>query len=228
MKKHFLISCLVFISCTTLSSQEVKPHDFVSEQHYHLKNGYELSISDIVKQNEHVCCMLLSKNGRAVVIGEMAYFNNLKYYPRYEGIDFDDFFAIEFFMGGYSCRLYEKKTGSKVLEFDTVGSRPVFEADNQLLIYSVDNGGDTFFPRSVYLYDLKNGKKHKLNAFLQKAQEKNLFWLNILNWFDSFEFGNITPENVEIVFYGCYKPLFDEAGEFFDEEDYRFSFMVER
>ncbi|MDE6719538.1 MAG: hypothetical protein K2J68_06750 [Treponemataceae bacterium] len=228
MKKYFLISCLVFISCTTLSSQEVKPHDFVPEQHYHLKNGYELSITDAVKRNEHVCSIRLSKNGRTVVIGEMAYFNNLKYYPRYEGIDFDDFFAIEFFMGGYSCRLHEKKTGSKVLEFDTAGSRPVFEADNQLLIYSVDNEGDTFFPRSVYLYDLKNGKKHKLNEFLQKAQEKTLFWLNILNWFDSFEFGNITPENVEIVFYGCYKPLFDEAGEFFDEEDYRFSFMVER
>ena len=228
MKKHFLISCLVFIFCTTLSSQEVKPHDFVPEQHYHLKNGYELSITDAVKQNEHVCSMLLSKNGRAVVIEEMACFNNLKYYPRYKGIDFDDFFAIEFFMGGYSCRLYEKKTGSKVFEFDTAGSRPVFEADNQMLIYSVDNGGDAFFPRSIYLYDLKNGKKHKLNTFLQKAQEKNLFWLNILNWFDSFEFGNITPENVEIVFYGCYKPLFDEAGEFFNEEDYRFSFMVER
>lgn len=172
--------------------------------------------------------MLLSKNGRAVVIGEMAYFNNLKYYSRYEGIDFDDFFAIAFFMGGYSCRLYEKKTGSKVLEFETAGNRPIFEADNQLLIYSVDNGGDAFFLRNVYLYDLKNGKKYKLNTFLQKAQEKNLFWLNILNWFDSLEFGNITPENVEIVFYGCYKPLFDEAGEFFDEEDYRFSFMVER
>ena len=123
------------------------------------------------------------------------------------------FFAIAFFMGGYSCRLYEKKAGSKMLEFDTAGNRPVFEADNQLLIYSVDTGDDAFFPRSVYLYDLKNGKKHKLNTFLQKAQEKNLFWLNILNWFDSFEFGNITPENVEIVFYGCYKPLFDEAGE---------------
>ncbi|MDE5581664.1 MAG: hypothetical protein K2I95_09625 [Treponemataceae bacterium] len=228
MKKYILISCLVFISFTMLSSQEVKPHDFVPEQHYHLKNGYELSISDIVKQNEHVCCMLLSKNGRAVVIEEMAYFNNLKYYPRYEGIDCDDFFAIGFFMGGYSCRLYEKKMGSKVLEFDTAGSRPVFEAENQLLIYSVNNGGDTFFPKSVYLYDLKNGKKHKLNTFLQKAQENNLFWLNILNWFDSFEFGNITPEKVEIVFYGCYKPLFDEAGEFFDEEDCRFSFMVER
>ncbi|MDE6000090.1 MAG: hypothetical protein K2H04_08510 [Bacteroidaceae bacterium] len=26
----------------------------------------------------------------------------------------------------------------------------------------------------------------------------------------------------------CYKPLFDEVGEFFDEEDYHFSFMVER
>ena len=101
----------------------------------------------------------------------------------------------------------KKKTGSKVLEFDTAGNRPIFEADNQLLIYSVDTVGDAFFPKSIYLYDLKNGKKHKLNTFLQKAQEKNLFWLNILNWFDSFEFGNITPENVEIVFYGCYKPL---------------------
>ena len=228
MKKYILISCLVFISCITLSSQEVKPHDFVPEQRYLLKNGYKLSITDAVKQNEHVCSMLLSKNGRAGVIEEMAHFNNLKYYPRYEGIDFDDFFAIEFFMGGYSCRLHEKKTGSKVLEFDTAGSRPVFEAENQLLIYSVDTEGDAFFPKSVYLYDLKNGKKHKLNTFLQKAQEKNLFWLNILNWFDSFEFGNITPENVEIVFYGCYKPLFDEAGEFFDTEDCRFSFMVER
>lgn len=228
MKKYFLISCLIFMSRITLSSQQVKPHDFVPEQRYNLKNGYELSITDSVKQNDHVCSILLSKNGRTVVIREMAYFNNLKYYPRYEGIDCDDFFAIEFFMGGYSCCLYEKKTGSKVLEFDTAGNSPVFEADNQMLIYSIDNGGDAFFPRSVYLYDLKNGKKYKLNTFLQKEQEKNLFWLNILTWFGCFKFGNITSENVEIVFYGCYKPLFDEDGEFFDAEDYSFSFMVER
>lgn len=228
MKKCFLFSCLIFISRITLSSQQVMSHDFVPEQRYNLKNGYELSITDAVKQNDHVCSILLSKNGRTVVIGEMAYFNNLKYYPRYEGIDFEDFFAIEFFMGGYSCCLYEKKTGSKVLEFDTAGNRPVFDADNQMLIYSVDNGGDAFFPRSVYLYDLKNGKKYKLNKFLQNAHAKNLFWLNILTWFDSFAFGNITSENVEIVFYGCYKPLFDEAGEFFDTEDYSFSFIVER
>lgn len=228
MKKCFLFSCLIFISRITLSSQQITLHNFVPEQRYNLKNGYELSITDAVKQNDHVCSILLSKNGRTVVIGEMAYFNNLKYYPRYEGIDFDDFFAIEFFMGGYSCCLYEKKAGSKVLEFDTAGNRPVFDADNQMLIYSVDNGGDAFFPRSVYLYDLKNGKKYKLNKFLQKAQERNLFWLNILTWFDSFAFGNITSENVEIVFYGCYKPLFDEAGEFFDTEDYSFSFIVER
>lgn len=228
MKKCILISCLVFFSCITLSSQQLKGHDFVPEQRYHLKNGYELSISDAVKQNEHVCSVLLSKNGRTVVIKEGAYFNNLKYYPRYEGIDFDDFFAIEFFMGGYSCCLYEKKTGSKVLEFDIAGNRPVFDADNQLLIYSVDDGRDAFFPRSVYLYDLQNGKKHELNDFLKNEQAKNLFWLNILTWFDSFAFGNITSENAEIVFYGCYKPLFDEAGEFSDAEDYKFSFTVAR
>lgn len=151
MKKCFLFSCLIFISRITLSSQQITPHDFVPEQRYNLKNGYELSITDAVKQNDHVCSILLSKNG-----------------------------------------------------------------------------GDAFFPRSVYLYDLKNGKKYKLNKFLQKEQEKNLFWLNILTWFDCFKFGNITFENVEIVFYGCYKPLFDEAGEFFDTEDYSFSFIVER
>lgn len=228
MKKIILISCLILISRTALSAQQIRPHDFVPGQRYHLRNGYELSITDAVKQDDHVCSILLSKNGRTVVIEEMAYFNDLKYYPRYEGIDFDDFFAIEFFMGGYSCCLYEKKTGSKVLEFDTAGNSPVFEADNQMLIYSVDNGGDMFFPKSIYLYDLKNGKKYRLNEFLQEERAKNLFWLNILTWFDSFAFGNITPENVEVVFYGCYRPLFDEAGEFSDAEDYSFSFTVER
>ncbi len=228
MKKHFLILCLIFISYTTASSQQLKSHDFVPNQQYYLKNGYELSITDAVKQNEHMYSILLSKNGQTVVIKESAYFNNLKYYPRYDGIDFDDFFAIEFFTGGYSCCLYEKKTGSKVLEFDITGNRSVFDADNQLLIYNVNDGSDTFFPRSIYLYDLQNGKKHKLNDFLKNEQARNLFWLNILTWFDSFAFGNITSESVEIVFYGCYKPLFDETGEFFDAEDYRFSFTVDR
>ena len=77
-------------------------------------------------------------------------------------------------------------------------------------------------------YDLKNEKQYNLNTCLEASLEKDILWLNIIHWFNSFKIGKVTFDEIKLIFFGCYKPLFDENGEFIDSQDYEFSITVER
>lgn len=226
-EKVYIINNIISFSYRLVFTR-IKKNELAPYEEYNLKNNYKLMISDKIYDGTHKYEITLTKGNHSVLIDTNTYFNNLKYYPRYEGIDFDNYFVITFFYGGYTDCVFEKKTGNLIIEFDSLGSKKIYDISAQLVIYNIKNNEEDFFPRDIILYDLNNNKKHYLNEKLTEERNKQLFWLNILNWYISFEFGVITPNSIEIIFSGCYKPIFDKDGEFIDAEDYRFSFKVLR
>ena len=199
----------------------------VETEQYNLLSNYKLIICDKIESGEHKYQIILSKDGIEKIIKEGFYINNLKYYPVFNGIDFDDYFLLRFYFGSYYFTLFQKNTGKEILTFETPDGMPVYDIENQLLLYNVVNN-KLFLNRDVYIYDLKNEKQYNLNTCLEASLEKDILWLNIIHWFNSFKIGKVTFDEIKLIFFGCYKPLFDENGEFIDSQDYEFSITVER
>ena len=85
------------------------------EEHYTLKSGYELSVTN---QRGDSLLYFFLKNGNSkknIITENQIYMNDTvlwkKYNSRYEGIDFTDYFCITYFIANsmLGVELYEKK-----------------------------------------------------------------------------------------------------------------------
>ena len=117
MKILFFFCLLCIVASIRSVAQEVKPDEATGEQIYILKDGYTLILTDVLEQGNHVYKVFLKKGNEIFLVSSGQYFNNEKYFPRYEGIDFNDCFVLAFFMGDYNYVLYDKDTHVPVLDF---------------------------------------------------------------------------------------------------------------
>lgn len=223
--KLFFLLCFIF--CVQLYSQEIDLAHIVETRQYNLLSNYKLIICDQIESETHKYQIVLSKDGIKKVIEEGFYANNLKYYPVFDGIDFDNYFLFRFYDGSYYYTLVKKESGKKIFTFEIPDGMPIYDKENQLLLYNVVNN-KSFLDRDVYIYDLKNEKQYSINSYLEDIFEKDILWLNILHWFNSFKIEKIKFDEIELFFFGCYKPVFDEDGEFVNSKDLQFTIRIKR
>ena len=108
MKILFFFCSLCIVASIRIVAQEVKTDEATGEQIYILKDGYTLILTDVLEQGNHVYKVFLKKGNEIFLVSSGQYFNDEKYFPRYEGIDFNDCFVLAFFMGDYNYVLYDK------------------------------------------------------------------------------------------------------------------------
>ena len=131
MKILFFFCSLCIVASIRIVAQEVKTDEATGEQIYILKDGYTLIFTNVLEQGNHVYKVFLKKGNEIFLVSSGQYFNNEKYFPRYEGIDFNDCFVLAFFTGDYNYVLYDKDTHVPVLDFYLGG----YDISHNLLIY---------------------------------------------------------------------------------------------
>lgn len=131
MKILFFFCLLCIVASIHSVAQEVRPDEATGEQIYILKDGYTLIFTNVLEHGNHVYKVFLKKGNEIFLVSSGLYFNNEKYFPRYEGIDFNDCFVLAFFTGDYNYVLYDKDTHVPVLDFYLGG----YDISHNLLIY---------------------------------------------------------------------------------------------
>ena len=241
MKKIFLIlSATVVLSFSAFAqgaywrtSADIDLSELVTEYDgeisqprvYEQKGGYRLILRPVVRTENGMRLrateIYIEKDGKLRLLDdrdECSDFLVKKYMNRYDGVDFDDYFIITIYDGGYRHSLYKKSSGKLILRYENSGE-PIHRGN--LLIYN-DGEGEK---EAAYLFDLKTLKKYPLAPYLEAEQKKMTLW-GSMYWTTAFKILSATPKKATIEFGGFYKPLFDENGEFADSEDYRFTFDV--
>lgn len=199
MKILFFFCLLCIVASIRSAAQEVKPDEATGEQRYILKDGYTLILTDVLEQGNHVYNVFLKRGNEIFPVSSGEYFNNLKYFPRYEGIDFTDYFVLAFFMGDYNYVLYDKDKHIPLFDFYLGG----YDISNDLLIYWEKERGIQGAVEQVFLLDLQNKKKYRLNRYLDDFQ-KNQTVSYLLHFHNQFEIIQVSDTAVEILYTGFY------------------------
>lgn len=202
MKILFFFCLLCIVASIHSVAQEVKPDEATGEQIYILKDGYTLILTDGLEQGNHVYKVFLKKGNEIFLVSSGQYFNNEKYFPRYEGIDFNDCFVLAFFMGDYNYVLYDKDKHIPLFDFYLGG----YDISNDLLIYWEKERGIQGAVEQVFLLDLQNKKKYRLNRYLDDFQ-KNQTVSYLLHFHNQFEIIQVSDTAVEILYTGFYDYL---------------------
>ena len=200
--RNIIIFCsLCIVASIRIVAQEVKTDEATGEQIYILKDGYTLILTDVLEQGNHVYKVFLKKGNEIFLVSSGQYFNNAKYFPRYEGIDFNDCFVLAFFMGDYNYVLYDKDTHVPVLDFYLGG----YDISNNLLIYWEKESSIPGYAAAarVFLLDLQNKRKYQLNSYLADFQ-KNQTVSYLLHFHNQFEIMQVSDTAVEILYTGFY------------------------
>ena len=214
------------------------------ETRYELKGGYTLIFKPVLLgaklapgiqtqlQKDTTLFILGSTNifRHGVREGQPLY--DTRYLPRYQNVDFDDYFVLSFVEAQMHVRhvLYEKKNGAKIVDYYGI-SEVIADTDNNLLIYTERGKND----ENIFLYDLKKQKKHFLDPYLERALEEvskqEHCIISIAMWYaDAFEIAAVSKKRVTIEFhgysYGQYDPVIDDVSEW--QDGYPVSFGIER
>jgi hypothetical protein len=170
MKNKILIILLIcFISCKTdnKKSQKVEEKkiiksidtvffnekgDTIKSQISYLKNNYKLIIFPTLDKNEQVIKYRLinKKKDNIYVLVETFQANHQ---PYYEGVDFQNYFALYSNGGGKSKSyfwLYNKETGNEIL----TGISGDFDLKNELILYTDEDNG-----YQKFIYDVNTKSK---------------------------------------------------------------------
>ena len=139
----------------------------ICEEAYPLKGGYRLVITLAVIDgtNSFVITVNDGKHVKTVSVG--AFLDDARYYPRYEGTDFDGYFVITFFFGDYYHHLIEKKSGRDVMTF-TGGTADT--THNLLIFQEYDESAYDY--GDMYLLNLSTGKRLCLNPYYEQTMAK--------------------------------------------------------
>lgn len=176
---------------------------------FDLKNGYRLTLYPM--QNgvneagyaEYGHYARLTGNGVDTVVSA-ANTEMEKYLLRYDSIDFDDYFVLEYSAGG-NYALYtdiiEKKTGKHLLEEDAYAG--CYDVENQLVLYyDAYNPSDEYDDETLMtLRDLKSNKIYKV----KQPYAQSCF--GAMGYWAYFEIQRVTADMVYISYNGCEKPI---------------------
>lgn len=170
MKYKFLILLLIgFTSCKMDNRKSIKEEkkinqsidtiffdeqgDTIKSQTAYIKNNYKLIIFPALdKKNEGVINFRLI-NGKKDNTYLLASTFIANYRPYYEGVDFQNYFALHSNGGGTSNSyfwLYDKRTGNEVL----TGIRGDFDLKNEVILYTDENND-----YKKIIYDIKTKAK---------------------------------------------------------------------
>lgn len=212
------------------------------ETRYELKGGYTLIFKPVLLGAKRAPGIQtqLQKDATLFILGSTNVFRHgmrdgqplydTRYLPRYENVDFDDYFMLTFFDGGYRNILYKKTSGVKIVDYYGIGE-VIADTDNNLLIYTEREKND----ENIFLYDLKRQKRYLLDPYLEHAleevskQEHGI--ISVAQWYaDAFKITAVNDTRVTIEFhgysYGQYDPKIEDVSEW--QDGYPVSFSIER
>jgi hypothetical protein len=173
MKNIILIILLIcFISCKRANNESIKKeekikksidtvffdeqNDTIKSQIAYLKNNYKLIIFPALDKNKEVINFRLI-NGKKDKTFLLADTFTSNYRPYFEGIDFQNYFALHSNGGGTKNLyfwLYDKQTGQEVLTDDSFKIQLDFDLKNELILYTDEDSGYKNF-----IYDVNTKTK---------------------------------------------------------------------
>ncbi|MBE8725795.1 hypothetical protein C4F50_12655 [Flavobacterium sp. KB82] len=130
--------------------------DTIKSQTASLKNNYKLIIFPALDKNKEVINFRLinGKQDKTFLLADTFIAN---YRPYYEGIDFENYFALHSNGGGtsnYYFWLYDKQTGDEVLTDGSFKIQLDFDLKNELILY-IDEDNDY----NLFVYDVNRKTK---------------------------------------------------------------------
>lgn len=168
---------------------------------FQLKNNYQLILfpaADGYSKNGRICyghyARLIGDSIDEVILSSYGT-EPSKYWLRYDSIDFDNSFAIEYSGGGnYALyiNLFDKTTGELML----AGHAGTHDVKNGLIIYLDDEDEEG----NVFLYDVKKDKKIKIET------PDNVCFASMGYW-TGYTITKVTPSMIYLSYDYCDKPL---------------------